>query len=426
MIDSSIALGVKPFQIESQANNLANFLKLQDLQQSGQLNALKMQEAQRGIEKSNRLESLFSGMTGTEKPDDIAKRLLQGGFLKESSDYQKNNRENLMNAAKQRESELNASQKSNEMAGSVFGAIKLDPTPENVQAGLSYLQSKGVLKPDELELFRSQYAKADTPEMISKLAGLHHMSAVPAKDQVLKTETKNTGATTDTLSTNPFTGEVKVVHSLPNTQSPDNAATTATSRANNAATVAAAIRGQNMQDVRENLVPLETPTGYQAFSKKTGTSVPIMSGGQQVQQKDSPLVANQKLQGQLGAGIEEARKLIPLATASGAGALADTAMGFVGKSTAGGDAAQQLETLAGWMTSNVPRMQGPQSDKDVLLYKTMAAEVGNRNKPVSARMAALDTLEKLQSKYADINGTTNNMSPRIPSAPKAVNWGDLK
>ena len=78
------------------------------------------------------------------------------------------------------------------------------------------------------------------------------------------------------------------------------------------------------------------------------------------------------------------------------------------------------------MTSNVPRMQGPQSDKDVLLYKTMAAEVGNRNKPVSARMAALDTLEKLQSKYADINGTTNNMSPRIPSAPKAVNWGDLK
>ncbi|MDE1971535.1 MAG: hypothetical protein KGI50_08245, partial [Patescibacteria group bacterium] len=227
---------------------------------------------------------------------------------------------------------------------------------------------------------------------------------------------------------NPYTG-APLGSSIPKQVSPEfmgvsgnTAATIANAAQQGALNRGVTMRGQNMQDVRENLVPLETPTGYQAFSKKTGAAVPIMSGGQQLQQKDSPLVANQKLQGQLGAGIEEARKLIPIATASGAGALADTAMGFVGKSTKGGDAAQQLETLAGWMTSNVPRMQGPQSDKDVLLYKQMAAEVGNRNKPVSARMAALDTLEKLQAKYADVNGTQAPATPTpSPMSPTKAN-----
>jgi hypothetical protein len=103
--------------------------------------------------------------------------------------------------------------------------------------------------------------------------------------------------------------------------------------------------------------------------------------------------------------IKEARNLFKKGpTASGVGTLIDAAASAVGYSTPGADAAAQLDTLSGWMVSNVPRMEGPQSNFDVQNYKTMAGMVGDKTKPLSQRMAALDTLEKLQEKYAHLNG----------------------
>jgi len=91
-------------------------------------------------------------------------------------------------------------------------------------------------------------------------------------------------------------------------------------------------------------------------------------------------------------------------TASGVGALVDSAANFVGQPTRGSTVAQQLEALSGWMVSNVPRMEGPQSNVDVLNYTTMAGRVGDRTLPVEARKAALKTVIELQEKYAALNG----------------------
>lgn len=115
--------------------------------------------------------------------------------------------------------------------------------------------------------------------------------------------------------------------------------------------------------------------------------------------------------------IAEARKLLAQKpTASGIGSLVDAGANFIGTSTKGADVAAQLDTLSGWMVSNVPRMEGPQSNFDVQNYKTMAAMVGDRNKPLSQRLKALDTLEGLQQKYAHLNG-----SGQAPAgAPPAV------
>jgi hypothetical protein len=137
--------------------------------------------------------------------------------------------------------------------------------------------------------------------------------------------------------------------------------------------------------------------------RKTNKWTPVIgASGEKVEGKN--ITDAKKLESQLSVGIEEARKLIPIATGSGAGRLVDYATSAVGVSTKGDDASTQLETLAGWMTSNVPRMQGPQSDKDTLLYKQMAAQVGDRTKTRSARLSALDTLEKLQKKYSKQGG----------------------
>jgi hypothetical protein len=155
--------------------------------------------------------------------------------------------------------------------------------------------------------------------------------------------------------------------------------------------------------VDPNLGPIVIDRKTNTWVFATGPS------GQKVEGKN---VADAKqLQKQLAIGITEARKLIPIATGSGVGRAIDAATGFVGMQTEGDNAATQLETLAGWMTSNVPRMQGPQSDKDTLLYRQMAAQVGDRTKTREARLKALDTLEQLQKKYAEQSGTTDKPVP---------------
>ena len=57
-IDSSIAMGYKPVQIENPLNQLAAYSQIQSVQQGQQLNALKIQEAQQELEDRNALRGL--------------------------------------------------------------------------------------------------------------------------------------------------------------------------------------------------------------------------------------------------------------------------------------------------------------------------------------------------------------------------------
>lgn len=114
-------------------------------------------------------------------------------------------------------------------------------------------------------------------------------------------------------------------------------------------------------------------------------------------------------------GIARAKSLLGEGpTESLAGAGIDKAMSLVGKSTKSADVASQLEALSGWLVSNVPRMEGPQSNFDVDNYKTMAGKVGDRTLPISARLAAANEVEKLQRKYANLN----NDQPAEPNQTK--------
>ncbi len=173
--------------------------------------------------------------------------------------------------------------------------------------------------------------------------------------------------------------------------------------------------------------PIQTADGLYAFNARTGqVEQALTPGGGAI----TPAQVDVGLQGQLAGaktgaserekvaidkekaiatsdklqvGIDEARKLIPQATGSMLGAARDATLSAAGIATDKSKAASQLETLAGWMVANVPRMEGPQSNFDVENYKTMAAKVGNRSAPVEERIAALDTLEMLHAKYRGIN-----------------------
>jgi hypothetical protein len=116
--------------------------------------------------------------------------------------------------------------------------------------------------------------------------------------------------------------------------------------------------------------------------------------------------------------LDEADKILPQATGSGAGRAIDSAAATFGKSTAGAQATAQLQAIAGRLTSSVPRMQGPQSDSDVRLYQQMAGDLANPELPVATRQAASKTIRQLQMKYLD-NPMGNNTVISAPYASQA-------
>jgi hypothetical protein len=164
---------------------------------------------------------------------------------------------------------------------------------------------------------------------------------------------------------------------------------------------------------------VDGPNGPNLVNKSTGLARPVATtDGSPLLNKDSVIAKNARLADTLTGQIGQARTLLKKATGSGAGKMIDTAGNFVGLSTDGADAAAQLETLSGWMTSNVPRFEGPQSDKDTGTYQIMAARVGDRSVPVSQRSAALDIVEQLMAKYSGKPGTAP-AGMVVPAPPPA-------
>ncbi|WP_436872660.1 hypothetical protein [Acinetobacter haemolyticus] len=103
--------------------------------------------------------------------------------------------------------------------------------------------------------------------------------------------------------------------------------------------------------------------------------------------------------------LSQAEALIGKSTSSGAGALLDAGAGFFGASPQGADNLAALKALQGALVMMMPRMEGPQSDKDVQLYREMAGRLGEAI-PVSQRMEAIKVIRDLNAKYADIQGVT--------------------
>jgi len=111
--------------------------------------------------------------------------------------------------------------------------------------------------------------------------------------------------------------------------------------------------------------------------------------------------------------------LLPNSTGSVIGTGVDAAAGAFGYATPGAKAAQQLKMLQGALIARMPKMSGPQSDKDVELYRQQVGEIGNSNLPIETRQSASLGLRQLQEKYADAPAS------RTPAttAPATTNKG---
>ena len=183
--------------------------------------------------------------------------------------------------------------------------------------------------------------------------------------------------------------------------------------------------------------PVYDKEGVLSFDARKGTATPLVVNGRQaVRSADDPALqgnlAGAKKAGAasaerafnmegIGSVIKQAEALLTgktKPTGSGVGSLVDTAAGFVGMSPTGAKEAQTLKAVAGALTTKMPRMEGPQSDRDTVLYREMAAEVGNDTVPIERRLAALQAVKNLWLKYERLNP-----EGFAPAAPPAAGGG---
>jgi hypothetical protein len=89
-----------------------------------------------------------------------------------------------------------------------------------------------------------------------------------------------------------------------------------------------------------------------------------------------------------------------------------------GISTQASKSDAQLKAIAGQLVSKMPRMEGPQSDRDVEMYRQAAGDIANANVPAPTRKAAIETIRKLNEKYSTPN--QNTQAPMMPTREQAI------
>jgi hypothetical protein len=142
-----------------------------------------------------------------------------------------------------------------------------------------------------------------------------------------------------------------------------------------------------------------------AFGKAAGE----IAGG--IQKKGSDATSAQNM-------LEGADALIDIATGSAAGNVRDKFAGAFGYSTDAATALAELKVLQANLMLNQPRMEGPQSDRDVELYRDAAASLGDPNVPAPQKKAALRQIFRIQDQYKERAVDAGTVNPAAPTGVK--------
>ena len=141
----------------------------------------------------------------------------------------------------------------------------------------------------------------------------------------------------------------------------------------------------------------KTDDGIIRVNKATGQAEPVRMSGQQI---GGSLSKKETDANDVLSLADDAKAILPKAHGSGIGNAIGGAANFLGIANDKNNADAQLKVISGALVSKMPKMSGPQSDKDVQLYREMAGQIGDSTLPIESRMAALETVKKINAKHA--------------------------
>lgn len=214
-IDSSIALGVKPLQLESPINQMAKMYEMQNMQQSNQLNQLKMSDLQRAATKEQNLNALVRGFTPDMSSDDQVNALARAGHFEAAKSVAESAAKINADKRLSRTAELDEITK-------VHGLVKTGAT--RVLADPRQATARGVLQQiarqtgaDMTDEFAQLDAIGEDPAKITRWAASHALEA----DKLLpKTDHVDIGGSINYTATDPMTGIPKIVGTTEKTPVP--------------------------------------------------------------------------------------------------------------------------------------------------------------------------------------------------------------
>lgn len=296
---------------------------------------------------------------------------------------------------------------------SQIGSLLSNPqhTASNVISLISNLASNGFISPEEgAQLSRD--VPADFQQRTSWLRN-YLIRAQQAQTQLQavmpSVQALDLGGTTQMVDANPITNPGIVGKSYTKTLSPGEQASVF-----RAEQEAAQEQGQIVSDGQGGVMWVDKRTGIgRPVTDSSGNPIAGKAGSEErkrVQESEDALAILGEAEQILGSGK---------ATSGMLGSWADAGLGAIGVSTEGAQTSAQLKALQGRLVSLMPKMSGPQSDKDVLLYREMAGQIGDSNIPVATRLAAIKTIRSLMERYAGVH------TQSAPGAAPAADGGVL-
>jgi hypothetical protein len=174
-------------------------------------------------------------------------------------------------------------------------------------------------------------------------------------------------------------------------------------------------------------VPLSPTAGTALAGEKARTVASNTATGEAIGKAQGAILTKAVNAGNINSILDIAEPLIDEATGSGTGAIRDKLAAFFGESTTGAQATAQLLPLQAALMLNQPRMEGPQSDRDVQLYREAAGQIGDPTVPRDTKKAAMKTIRRLQDQYTQnakgANSPSGSDDARIQAARDAIAKG---
>jgi len=418
-IDASIALGVKPVQLESPINMMSNVYALQNAQQSNQLNQMKMDEYTKGLAEEDQFKNALLSAKDDAGIKNAFYSLGQKG-VKAYNDYQKSNIEvkNLGLAGKETESKLLKSALEQSQA-----ALVNVRTPEQYLAWHEanhahpiigpYLSSMGVTKDS---------ARGNIEKAMNTPGGFQELLQKSAVGLAKFTELNKPNIQTQNLNDKSVVSAYPGLGGAPTILSSTPMGISPAERQHLANENKRLANEQNPNVVAHQQVSENgTVTNFNKFGQVIGT---VEGVGKPSAQFTKTKEQTKKLNSDLNLTITELENatkdggLIDQSTGSGLGKAANAVRGFVtGGASAGAIAGAKLAPIADLALKMVPRFEGPQSDKDTQSYKEAAGQLADTSIPNEIRKEAGKPVLRLM-KARKNQFVTSEMSQEgaVPSA----------
>lgn len=413
-LDTSIPLQAKMPQFDDPLTVQAKRLQLSDLMGRQQSREMEFATAKRAEQERMTLADVYRESAGdpTKTRQLFATRGLGSripAFDREQADLGKSTNEAESIRLRNEKTKM-------EVTGAVISSrlARENVTPEDVISDLQGLVQRGFM--DQAEGARLARMLPPEPEALRRVllqAGMEVMDASKRIDLMLpKTEVRNMGGADQVFRTDQLTGQVTPGQTFGKSATPDAVMSDARQRAEGAANRGVQLRGQTL--AAQTAADGRVPAGYRMKNDNTLEAIPggpadLKSGSAGSKVSD----ANEAIQ-----LINQAEPLLKGSTGSYAGVAIDTLAQAFGVATQGAINSQQLKAIEGALVAKMPKMSGPQSDKDVALYRQMAAVIGDATIPYAQKSAALEQVRAIQERYAGV--VPGSSAPAKPSNPSAV------